>query len=233
MSRSCNGRAVCPQAAGKSCMLRLFRDKQPYLFAAAALALVSSSWAQRALTDIPNPDPAYQQRLLKPAEGFEVSLFASDPMIAKPIAMSFDAKGRLWVATSETYPQIMPGQMPSDKVYRLEDTDGDGKADKRTVFADGLLTPTAILVMPEGVYVGNSTELLFFEDKDDDGVADNKRVVLSGFGTEDTHHIVHTLRAGPAGRIYFNQSIKHHKMVVRVMSPRCSINFNNLVSLLL
>lgn len=171
---------------------------------------VSNSWAQRALTDIPDPDPAYQLSLLKPAEGFEVSLFASDPMIAKPIAMSFDAKGRLWVAGSESYPQIMPGELPSDKVYRLEDTDGDGKADKRTVFADGLLMPTAILAMPEGVYVGSSTELLFFEDKDDDGVADSERVVLSGFGTEDTHHIVHTLRAGPAGRIYFNQSIYIH-----------------------
>ena len=211
MSRSCNGRAACPQATAELDVTSTAAwNKQPYLFVVAALVFVSSSWAQRALTDIPNPDPAYQQSLLKPAEGFEVSLFASDPMIAKPIAMSFDAKGRLWVATSETYPQIMPGQTPSDKVYRLEDTDGDGKADKRTVFADGLLTPTAILVMPEGVYVGNSTELLFFEDKDDDGVADNKRVVLSGFGTEDTHHIVHTLRAGPAGRIYFNQSIYIH-----------------------
>jgi len=172
--------------------------------------LVSTSWAQRALTEIPDSDPAYELSLLKPAEGFEISLFASDPMIAKPIAMSFDAKGRLWIASSETYPQIKPGQMPSDKIYRIEDTDGDGIADKRTVFADGLLTPTAILATPEGIYVGNSTELLFFEDKDDDGVADNERVVLSGFGTEDTHHIVHTLRAGPAGRIYFNQSIYIH-----------------------
>ncbi len=180
------------------------------LFGLTAVSIVSVSWGQRALTEIPNPDPVYQQSLLKPAEGFEISLFASDPMIAKPIAMSFDAKGRLWIATSETYPQIMPGQMPSDKIYRIEDTDGDGKADTRTVFVDNLLTPTAILATPEGIYVGNSTELLFFEDKDDDGVADNKRVVLSGFGTEDTHHIVHTLRAGPAGRIYFNQSIYIH-----------------------
>lgn len=179
----------------------------------ALVGSVSTSWSQRALTEIPNPDPAYQQSLFRPADGFEISLFASEPLLTKPIAMNFDAKGRLWVAGSETYPQIMPGQSPSDKIYRLEDTDGDGVADKSTVFADGLLVPTAILPTPEGVYVGNSTELLLFEDHDDDGVADSERVVLSGFGTEDTHHIIHTLRAGPAGRVYFNQSIYIHSYV--------------------
>ena len=188
-------------------------SKRLLSIALVASTSVSTMWAQRALTEIPNPDPDYQQSLLKPAEGFEISLYASEPMLTKPIAMNFDSKGRLWVAGSETYPQIMPGQRPSDKIYLLEDADGDGVADKSTVFADGLLVPTAILPTPEGVYVGNSTELLLFEDLDDDGVADSERVVLSGFGTEDTHHIIHTLRAGPAGRIYFNQSIYIHSYV--------------------
>ena len=168
---------------------------------------------QRALTEIPNPDPEYQLSKMKTAEGFEISLFASDPMIAKPTSMAFDAKGRLYVTCTPIYPHIKPGVLPSDQVVRLEDTDGDGVADKRTVFADGLLIPTAVLPTPEGVYVTNSTELLFFEDKDDDGVADSRRVLFSGFGTEDTHHIVHTLRYGPAGRIYWNQSIYTHSHV--------------------
>ncbi|MCB1124109.1 MAG: dehydrogenase, partial [Verrucomicrobiae bacterium] len=73
--------------------------------------------------------------------------------------------------------------------------------------------PTAVLANPEGVYVGNSTEMLFFTDEDDDGVADSRRVLYSGFGTEDTHHIIHTLRQGPAGRVYFNQSIYTHSHV--------------------
>lgn len=183
----------------------------PAIFAAALAPGVAI--AQRALTQIPNPDPEYQQSLLDPAEGFEINLFASDPMIAKPTAMSFDGKGRLFVACTPIYPHILPGKMPSDQIIRLEDTNGDGRADKRTVFADGLLIPTAVLANPEGVYVCNSTELLFFTDEDDDGVADSRRILYSGFGTEDTHHIIHTLRNGPAGRIYFNQSVYTHSHV--------------------
>ena len=86
-------------------------------------------------------------------------------------------------------------------------------ADESKAFVDNLLIPTAILATPEGIYVGNSTDLMFYEDKDDDGIADNEKVILSGFGTEDTHHIIHTLRAGPAGRLYFNQSIYIHSYV--------------------
>jgi len=194
-------------------ILRLLGDKQPYLIAILVIFLGTVVHAQRALTDIPNPDPEYQLSKMNPAEGFEISLFASDPLIDKPLAISFDAKGRLWVASTTTYPHIKPGELPSDKVYRIEDTDGDGMADKRTVFVDDLLIPTAILAAPEGVYVGNSTDLMFYEDVDDDGVADNEQVLLTGFGTEDTHHIVHTLRAGPAGRIYFNQSIYIHSYI--------------------
>ena len=140
-------------------------------------------------------------------EGLEVNLFAQNPHLAKPIQMNFDAKGRLWVASSEVYPQILPGQMATDKVIILEDTNGDGQADKSTVFADNLLIPTGIEPGDGGVYVGQSTELLHLKDTDGDGVADDSRVVMSGFGTEDTHHILHTLRWGFDGRLYFNQSI--------------------------
>ncbi|MDP7293281.1 MAG: GDSL-type esterase/lipase family protein, partial [Verrucomicrobiota bacterium] len=115
-------------------------------------------------------------------EGLEVNLFAQNPLLAKPIQMNFDAKGRLWVASSEVYPQILPGQMSTDKVLVLEDTDNDGQADKSTVFADNLLIPTGIEPGDGGVYVGQSTELLHLKDTDGDGVADDHRVVMSGFG---------------------------------------------------
>ncbi len=142
--------------------------------------------------------------------GCEISLWAENPLLAKPIQINFDPQGRLWVASSSVYPQIAPGQVPDDKILVLEDTDGDGKADKSTVFADGLLIPTGVEPGDGGAYVGQSTELLHFKDTDGDGQADERRVVLSGFGTEDTHHIVHTLRWGYDGQLYFNQSIYIH-----------------------
>src|SRR5216683_5497338 len=93
---------------------------------------------------VPDPDPEIERKALQVADGFEVNLFAADPLLAKPIQMNFDAAGRLWVACSEVYPQIKPGQTQNDKVIVLEDTDGKGRADKATVFADGLLIPTGI-----------------------------------------------------------------------------------------
>src|SRR5690606_10692118 len=125
----------------------------------------------------------------------------------------FDERGRLWVASSSVYPQIKPGQKADDKILVLEDTDGDGQADKTTVFADGLLIPTGVVPGDGGVYVANSTELIHLSDTDGDGRADRRRVVLSGFGTEDTHHLLHTLRWGHDGQLYMNQSIYIHSHV--------------------
>ena len=147
------------------------------------------------------------------APGFEVTLWAENPLLAKPIQMNFDTQGRLWVASSEVYPQIAPGEKANDKVIVLQDTQGKGVADKATVFADGLLIPTGVEPGDGGVYVGQSTQLLHFKDTDGDGVADEKRIVLSGFGTEDTHHILHTLRWAPSGSLFFNQSIYIHSHI--------------------
>ncbi len=137
----------------------------------------------------------------------EVTLWAENPQLNKPIQINFDPQGRLWVASSEAYPMIEVGQSPPDKILILEDTNGDGKADKSTVFAEGLLIPTGVEPGDGGCYVAQSTDLLFLKDTDGDGKADIKRRVLSGFGTEDTHHNLHTLRWGPDGRLYMNQSV--------------------------
>ncbi|MCD8534828.1 MAG: sorbosone dehydrogenase [Verrucomicrobia bacterium] len=142
--------------------------------------------------------------------GIEIKLFATNPFLAKPIHMNFDSQGRLWVASSEVYPQIEPGQSANDKIIVLEDTDGDGIADESRIFADGLLIPTGVEPGDGGVYVGHSTELIHLKDTDGDGIADRKRIILSGFGTEDTHHILHSLRWGPDGLLYMNQSIYIH-----------------------
>ncbi|MCA9133825.1 MAG: PQQ-dependent sugar dehydrogenase, partial [Planctomycetales bacterium] len=141
------------------------------------------------------------------AEDLEVTLWAENPQLNKPIHMNFDPQGRLWVASSEAYPMIEVGQAAPDKILVLEDTTGDGRADKSTVFADGLLIPTGVVPGDGGVYVAQSTDLLFLKDSDGDGRADVKQRVLSGFGTEDTHHNLHTLLWGPDGRLYMNQSV--------------------------
>ncbi|HEV3449129.1 MAG TPA: PVC-type heme-binding CxxCH protein [Gemmataceae bacterium] len=177
-----------------------------------AMLLAGSANAQRELKTIPDPDPELERRSFQVADGFEVNLFAADPLLAKPIQMNFDAAGRLWVACSEVYPQIKPGQTANDKIIILEDTDGDGKADKTTVFADGLLIPTGIEPGNRGAYVANSTDLEHLT-RDKDGSAVRRRIMLSGFGTEDTHHILHTFRWGPDGMLYFNQSIYIHSHI--------------------
>jgi putative heme-binding domain-containing protein len=177
------------------------------------LIFVGPLFAQRDLAKIPEPDPELERQSFQVAEGFEVNLFAADPLLAKPIQMNFDSAGRLWVACSEVYPQIVPGQKANDKIIILEDTQGKGKADKVTVFADGLLIPTGIEPGDGGAYIANSTELIHLKPAQGTGKALERRVVLSGFGTEDTHHILHTLRWGPDGMLYFNQSVYIHSHI--------------------
>lgn len=169
--------------------------------------------AQDDLRNVPNPDPQYELETLNVADGFEVNLFAEEPMLVKPIQMNWDEQGRLWVVGSKHYPQLKPGEIPNDKIYVLEDTTGNGKADVSTVFAEGLHIPTAILPGDGGAYVANATEILHLKDTNGDGKADQRRTILSGFGTGDTHHLVHTFRWGPAGRFYFNQSIYIHSRI--------------------
>jgi putative heme-binding domain-containing protein len=179
----------------------------------AVVLLVPSPTFGQADAKVPDPDPEIERKSFQVADGFEVNLFAADPLLAKPIQMNWDPQGRLWVASSEVYPQIKPGQKANDKVLILEDTDGDGKADKTTIFADGLLIPTGVEPGDGGAYVANSTELLHLSASQPGAKADRQRVMLSGFGTEDTHHILHTLRWGPEGFLYFNQSTYIHSHI--------------------
>jgi putative heme-binding domain-containing protein len=183
------------------------------------LLLPSFALAQRDAV-VPDPDPEIERRTFIVDPRFEVNLFAADPLLAKPIQMNWDAAGRLWVVSSEVYPQIKPGQKANDKIIILEDTKGVGRADKATVFADGLLIPTGLEPGDGGVYVANSTDLVHLSDTDGDGKADRRRIVLSGFGTEDTHHMLHTLRWGPDGMLYMNQSIYIHSHIETPQGPR-------------
>lgn len=141
-------------------------------------------------------------------EGYKINLFASEkdfPELAKPVAMAFDTHGRLWVATMPTYPQYIPGVPVHDKLLILDDTDGDGVADTQTVFADDLYLPLGFELGNGGVYVSQEPDLVFLKDTDGDGKADVREVILTGFGTEDSHHAIHTFSYGPDGALYFNE----------------------------
>jgi len=177
--------------------------------------------AQRNLRDIPPPDPQVEKASFKVAEGFEVNLWAADPLLAKPAQISFDRRGRLWVASSETYPQLNVNQDPSDRILILEDTDGDGAADKSSIYYDQLIIPGGVL--PDGsggAYVAHGEELLHLRDRDGDGRADQREVLLSGFGSEDTHHTLHRLRWGPGGLLYMLQGYYIGTHVETLYGPR-------------
>ena len=156
---------------------------------------------------IPQPDVAAELAGMTVPEGFELNLFASDPVLTNPINLNWDTRGRAWVSMSSTYPHIKPGREPNDRIVILEDKDQDGVAEKSTVFADGLLVPHSVMPVEGGAYVCSATEFLFLADTDGDDRADQRRVVFSGFGNADVHHMIHALRWAPWGELYFNQSI--------------------------
>ncbi|MCA9081616.1 MAG: HEAT repeat domain-containing protein, partial [Planctomycetaceae bacterium] len=153
---------------------------------------------------------------------FRVNLFADEtmfPELACPIQMRWDAKGRMWVSCSTTYPHVYPGNQPNDKLLILEDTDGDGRADKCTTFADDLHIPLSFEFGDGGVYVSEMPELTFLKDTDGDGKADVRRRVLSGFGTEDSHHALHDFTWTPDGDLLWRESIFHHSQVETPYGP--------------
>ncbi|MCG3197625.1 MAG: hypothetical protein GHCLOJNM_02113 [bacterium] len=158
-------------------------------------------------------DPAIELSGFKVQEGLEVNCFAHEPMVVNPIQTAFDSKGRLWAICSYSYPQITPGERPHDTLVILEDTDRDGTADKSTVFYEGLLVPTGFEFGDGGVYVANPPDLLFLKDTDGDDVADEKHVVLSGFGTEDNHHAISAWKWSPGGLLHFMSGIFLHTQV--------------------
>ena len=159
-------------------------------------------------------DPSAELASFQIAPGFEVNLFASEADgVVKPIQIRFDARGRLWVIGSSVYPQIEPGQKPDDKVLILEDTKHSGRADKTTVFADGLMIPTGLEVVENGCYLGHGTELLFLKDTDGDGKADERRVVLRGFGTGDNHQNINSFMWGDGGELFMCQGLHIHSHV--------------------
>jgi len=159
-------------------------------------------------------------------EGYKVELFASEkefPNLANPMQLSFDDKGRLWVAVMPTYPHYRPGDaLPNDKILIYEDTNGDGKADKETVFADKLHLPIGFEFAPEGVYVSQEPNLVLLRDTNGDDKADRMEIILGGFDTHDTHHAISAYTADPSGAFMMCEGVFLHSNVETPYGPvRC------------
>jgi hypothetical protein len=173
----------------------------------------------------PALSPVRERAKFEIAEGFQVELFASEeefPELRNPVALKFDGAGRLWVATMPSYPHALPGVKTNDQILILEDTDQDGKADKRTVFAENLYLPLGFEFGKDGIYLSQEPNLVFLRDSDGDGKADQETILLHGFGSEDCHHAIHNFVWGPGGGLYMQESVFHHTQVETIYGPRRS-----------
>jgi azurin len=167
-------------------------------------------------------NPADELKAFDVDPRFEVSLFASEeqfPDIACPIQIRWDSKGRMWVACSTTYPHVYPGNEPNDKIVILEDTDGDGRADQSSVWADDVHIPLSFELGDGGIYVSEEPHITFLKDTDGDGKADFRRKIYTGFGTEDSHHALHDFVWTPDGDLLFRESIFHNSQVETPYGP--------------
>jgi putative membrane-bound dehydrogenase-like protein len=176
-------------------------DAKPFEYVEAEIPFYppSEKWGTLAdpLTKMQKPlDPAESMKHLITPVGFEAELFAAEPDIVKPITMNWDERGRLWIAETYDYPnELQPAGEGRDRIKICEDTDGDGRADKFTVFADKLSIPTSLTFANGGVIVMQAPDTLFLKDTDGDDKADVRKVLFSGWNTQDTH-------AGPSNLQY-------------------------------
>lgn len=146
--------------------------------------------------------PGQEQAGFKLPPGFEITLYASEPNIGKPINMEFDEKGRLWVTQSSEYPMAAPSLKGHDKITILEDSDGDGKADRFTPFATDLNIPIGIIPVQKGAIAFSIPNVYKFNDEDGDGISESKHKLLGEFGYQDTHGMVNNFVRGFDGWIY-------------------------------
>lgn len=167
---------------------------------------------------VPRPEELAKHLEVHPE--FEISLVASEPLINNPMNIDWDEKGRLWVVETPEYPNglrqanveswmdsgsVKPGQYerkPLDRVSILEDTDGDGVMDKKTVFADEIELATSSVFYKNGVIVCAAPDVWFFEDTNGDDKADKRTKLYSNLGDRDTHAVINNMRWGLDGWIY-------------------------------
>ena len=175
------------------------------VFVVCSLSATASSadpFAANVRTTKPLP-PAEQLKKFHLPDGFEIQLVAAEPEIQKPINLAFDARRRLWVAGSVEYPYAAKPGKGRDAIKVLEDTNGDGRADKVTTFADGLNIPIGLYPYRDGVVAYSIPEITFFRDTNGDGKADKREVLYGSMGTpRDVHGMQNAFRRGFDGWLY-------------------------------
>ena len=152
---------------------------------------------------LPLPAEVAMERIVVPG-GFRLELFAAEPLIGKPLDINWDERGRTWILETSDYPNEVSGILGvgNDRLVILEDTDGDGRADKRTVFAENLNIPTSFAFANGGVIVQMAPYMLFLQDTDGDDRADVRRILMSGWSQADTHAGASHLTYGLDNHLY-------------------------------
>ena len=159
---------------------------------------------------------------MKLGKNLKINLFASEekfPELANPVQMAWDNKGRLWVAVMPSYPHWKPKEEMNDKIIILEDTDGDGVADKCTVWADKLHVPTGLEFWNGGLLLGQQPDLMFLKDTNGGGKANYRERVLHGIDSADTHHALNSFVIDGGGALYFQEGTFHHTQVETPYGP--------------
>ncbi len=157
---------------------------------------------------------------MKLPQGFRVIPAAAEPDIKQPIAMAIDDRGRVWVAEAYEYPNRSKEAKGRDRILVFEDTDGDGKLDSRKVFAEGLNLISGLEVGFGGVWVGAAPYFMFIPDQNGDDVPDSEpKILLDGWGYQDTHETLNTFIWGPDGWLYGCHGVFTHSRVGKPGTP--------------
>lgn len=173
--------------------------------------------------------PEQEQKSFHLPGGFEIQLFAAEPDIAKPLNLAFDANGRLWVTVTREYPYPAPADKAGrDAIKILEDTDGDGRADKITAFADGLNIPIGIHPYQEGAIAWSIPNIWHFRDTDGDGKSDQRQVLFGPLGEpRDTHGMQNAFRRGFDGWLYINHGFNNDSTIRGRDGSQIKLNSGN------
>lgn len=194
-----------PDFADKPEMTAKQKDVKPFEYVEANLPnYVSGHKLGDALNKMQKPLPAKEsvKHFITP-KGITPQLVVAEPQIGKPLAMTWDERGRLWLAETVDYPnELQPEGRGRDRIRICEDTDGDGRADKFIVFAEKLSIPTSLLHARGGLIVHQAPHTLFLKDTNGDDVADERTILFTGWGTGDTHAGPSNLAYGPDNWIY-------------------------------